>query len=71
MNLLSNAGDPGFDPWVRKIPWRRAWQPTPAWSACLEDPMDRGALWASVAGVAKSGARLSHYSVTSVSLKVV
>ena len=28
-----NAGDPGdipeFDPWVRKIPWWRAWQPTP------------------------------------------
>ena len=21
---------PGFDPWVRKIPWRRAWYPTPA-----------------------------------------
>ena len=20
---------PGFDPWVWKIPWRRAWQPTP------------------------------------------
>ena len=20
---------PGFDPWVRKIPWRRTWQPTP------------------------------------------
>ena len=20
----------GFDSWVRKIPWRRAWQPTPA-----------------------------------------
>ena len=19
----------GFDPWIRKIPWRRAWQPTP------------------------------------------
>ena len=19
----------GFDPWVRKIPWRRRWQPTP------------------------------------------
>ena len=18
----------GFDPWVKKIPWRRAWQPT-------------------------------------------
>ena len=28
-----NAGDPGSipgsDPWVRKIPWRRKWQPTP------------------------------------------
>ena len=20
---------PGFDPWVRKIPWRRKWQPIP------------------------------------------
>ena len=20
---------PGFDPWVRRIPWRRKWQPTP------------------------------------------
>ena len=23
------SGRPGFHPWVRKIPWRRAWQPTP------------------------------------------
>ena len=23
------CGRPGFNPWVRKIPWRRAWQPTP------------------------------------------
>jgi len=30
-NLAANAGDMRceFDPWVRKIPWRRAWQPTP------------------------------------------
>ena len=31
-NLPANAGDLrelGFDPWVGKIPWRRAWQPTP------------------------------------------
>ena len=20
---------PGFNPWVKKIPWRRKWQPTP------------------------------------------
>ena len=31
----------GFNPWVRKTPWRRAWQPTPV--SCLENPMDRGA----------------------------
>ena len=25
-----SARDPGsFNPWVRKIPWRREWQPTP------------------------------------------
>ena len=33
----------GFDPWVKKIPWRRKWQPT-----CLGNPMDRGAWWATV-----------------------
>ena len=22
-------GSPSFDPWIRKIPWTRAWQPTP------------------------------------------
>ena len=22
-------GRPGFDPWVGKIPWKRAWKPTP------------------------------------------
>ena len=28
-----DSGDARFDPWVRKIPWRREWQPTPvlAW----------------------------------------
>ena len=25
----AEARDSGFDPWVGKIPWRRAWQPTP------------------------------------------
>ena len=24
---------PGFDPWVGKISWRRAWQPTPVFMA--------------------------------------
>ena len=32
-NLLANTGRckrHGFNPWVGKIPWRKAWQPTPA-----------------------------------------
>ena len=24
-----NTGDPVFNPWAGKIPWRRKWQPTP------------------------------------------
>ena len=30
-NPPANAGDMqyGLDPWVGKIPWKRAWQPTP------------------------------------------
>ena len=28
-NSFANDGDTGFDPWVGKIPWRRAWRPTP------------------------------------------
>ena len=27
-NPLVICGKPGFDPWVWKIPWRRAWQTT-------------------------------------------
>ena len=26
---LPTMWETGFNPWVRKIPWRRAWQPTP------------------------------------------
>ena len=32
-------------------PWSRKWQPTPVF--CLGNPMDRGAWWATVHGVAK------------------
>jgi len=28
-HLPANAADVEFNPWVRKIPWRRKWQPTP------------------------------------------
>ena len=29
MVSANNAGRSGFEPWIGKIPWRRAWQPTP------------------------------------------
>ena len=28
-NLPARFERPGFDPWVRKIPWSKKWQPTP------------------------------------------
>ena len=28
-SVCLQCGRPGFSPWVRKIPWRRKWQPTP------------------------------------------
>ena len=46
----------GFGPWVGKIPWRRAWQPT---HFCPENPMDRGAWRATAHRVAKSSTQLS------------
>ena len=28
-SVCLHGGRPGFDPWVRKMPWRRKWQPIP------------------------------------------
>ena len=42
--------------------WRRQWHPTPV--ICLENPMDGGAWWAAVHGVAKSRTRLSDFTFT-------
>ena len=28
-NICLQCRRTGFDPWAGKIPWRRAWQPTP------------------------------------------
>ena len=50
-----NAGD-GFDPWVGKITWRREWGPSQY--SCLENPIDRGAWWATVHGVTKRRTQL-------------
>ena len=47
---------PRFDPWVGKIPWRRAWQLTPGFLP--ENPMDRGAWRDMVHRVANGWAHL-------------
>ena len=44
----------GFNPWIGKIPWRR--HGNPLQDSCLDNPMDRGAWWATVHGVAKTEA---------------
>ena len=48
-----------FNHWVRKIPWRKKWQLT-AWT---ENPMDRGAWWATVHRVTKSQTLLKRLSM--------
>ena len=52
-NPPANAGDAGdrFNPSVRKMPWRRAWQLTPIFLP--GNPMDRGTWQATVHGIAK------------------
>ena len=57
----------GFDPWVRKILWKRKWQPTQY--SCLENLVDRGAWRATVHSVAKSRTWLKWLSTHMVQLK--
>ena len=40
------------------------WNGTPLQYSCLENPMDGGAWWATVHGVAKSRTRLSDFTFT-------
>ena len=44
----------GFDPWVGKIPRKRAWQPTPA---CLPEKSNRGVWWATIHRVTRESDR--------------
>jgi len=46
----------GFDPWVRKIPWRRAWQLTPVFLP--GNSMDRGTWQATVRGVTREWGKI-------------
>ena len=44
--------------------WDREGNGTPLQYSCLENPMDGGAWWAAIHGVAKSRARLSDFTFT-------
>ena len=51
-----DTGDVGFLPGLRRSPG--GGHGNPLQYSCLENPMDRGAWWSTVHGVAKSQARL-------------
>ena len=51
--------------WVQSLGWEDPpgeGNGNPLQYSCLENPMDRGAWWATVHGVAKSRTRLSHFT---------
>ena len=58
LNTERNAGDPGLTPGLGKSPGER--HDNLLQYSCLENPMDRGAWWAVVHGVAKSRTWLSN-----------
>ena len=57
-NLPANVGDVGLIPGSGRSP--REGNGNPLHYSCLENSMDRGAWWATVHGVSKTGTRLSN-----------
>ena len=55
------AGDPGSTPLLGRSP--QEGRGNPLQYSCLENPMDRGAWWATVHGVEESWARLSNQTL--------
>ena len=60
-NLSANAGDPGSIPGLGRSPGEG--NGNPLQYSCQENPVDRGAWWATVDGVAKSRTRLSDFTI--------
>ena len=63
-NLPANEGDQGSIPGSGRFPGEG--NGNPLQYSCLGNPMDRGAWWATVQGVAKSQAWLSDYPTTTL-----
>ena len=59
----------GFDLWVGKIP--EDGMTTNSSNSCLENPMDRGAWWATVHAVSKNWTRLSNWTTTRVKIHFI
>ena len=57
-----SAGDLGLIPGLGRSPGEG--NDNPLQYSCLENPMDRGAWWATVHGVSKSWTRLSDFTFT-------
>ena len=57
-----NAGDPGSSPGMGRSPEEGNGNPLQYY--CLENPIDRGAWWATVYGDPKSRTRLSDFTFT-------
>ena len=60
-SVCLQCGRPGFDPWVRKIPWRRKWQPTLV-LLTRKSHGRRSLVQATAHGVAKSWTQLSDFT---------
>ena len=59
-NQPANAGDEGSMPGSGRSPGKGTG--TPLQYSCLENPMDRGARWATVHGVTQSRTQVSNYT---------
>ena len=59
-SIVPNAGDLGLIPGSGRVPGEG--NGNPLQYSCLENPMDRGAWWATVHGVTESWTRLSDFS---------
>ena len=62
--LVQETNRHGFDPWVGKIPWRKAWQPTPI--LLPGESHGQRSWWATVHGVTKSRTLLKQLSTHSM-----
>ena len=64
-----SAGDPGSIPGLGRSPGEG--DDNPLQYCCLENPMDRGAWWATVHGVAKSRTGLSDLTLSLLECRVL